>query len=147
MITAMTSGCAAEHVEMSCNDWRVRSCGVLPSSLLFHISRGRISVPSFRRLGIRLKMGNRCAGSQGGWGAQKFRPSLAKNGNHSMYWYCIQISIGCFVRFWKLENIDRSQNCKRVISWLLHPENTRDSAKAFIGNISKRYFVDTSCKV
>ena len=52
MITAMTNGCAAEHVEMSCNDWCVRSCGILPSSLLFHISRGRISVPSFRRLGI-----------------------------------------------------------------------------------------------
>ena len=47
MITAMTNGCAAEHVEMSCNDWCVRSCGILPSSLLFHISRGRISVPSF----------------------------------------------------------------------------------------------------
>ena len=47
MITAMTNGCAAEHVEMSCNDWCVRSCETLPSSLLFHISRGRISVPSF----------------------------------------------------------------------------------------------------
>ena len=52
MITAMTNRCAAEHVEMSCNNRCVRSCGILPSSLLFHISRGRISVPSFRRLGI-----------------------------------------------------------------------------------------------